>query len=190
MNYRMTEFTKFSEQYYSKLSKALQLVPTEKVMELAKDIETVWVTKKQLFIIGNGGSAGNAIHLANDFLYGISRTKAPRIRVHALASNSSVLTCLANDEGYESVFSEQLKTLADNNDMLLAFSGSGNSPNIIKALEWCKENQIKSHAVLGYNGGLAKNICNNPIHIPVEDMQISEDIQLVIGHMVMQWLCN
>ena len=186
----MSEFNKFSESYFAKLNTALQSIPRESVNELAEDIRRVWKNKMQLFIIGNGGSAGNAIHLANDYLYGISRDKTPRIRVNALASNSSVITCLANDEGYENIFSEQLKTLANKDDQLLAFSGSGNSPNILKALEWCKENNIKSHAILGYSGGKAKKLCDNPIHIPIDDMQISEDIQLIVGHMIMQWLCD
>ena len=186
----MTQFSKFSEQYCSNLHNALKLIPRANVEELAQNIKSLWDNKKQLFIIGNGGSAGNAIHLANDYLYGINRDCPPRIRVNALASNSSVITCLANDEGYEKIFSEQLKTLADKGDHLLVFSGSGNSPNIIQALEWCKKNEVKSHAILGFSGGKAKSLCDNPIHIPIDDMQISEDIQLVIGHMIMQWLCN
>ena len=186
----MNNFAEFSQDYRNRLNKAIELIPTRNVSVLAEDIKSLWTSGKQLFIIGNGGSAGNAIHLANDFLYGVSRRLPPRIKANALPANSAVLTCLANDEGYENIFIEQLKTLVDENDMVLAFSGSGNSANITKALEWCKQNEIKTHAILGYSGGQAKSLCDNPIHIPIDDMQISEDLQLIIGHMIMQWLCK
>ena len=183
-------FEKFSETYFKKLLDAKGRIPIESVYSLCKQILEIWNKRKQLFIFGNGGSAGNAIHLANDFLYGVSRKEAPRIKIHALPANSSVITCLANDEGYESIFSEQLKTLAEKGDLVLALSGSGNSPNIIKALTWCKKNDIKTAAILGYDGGKAKLMVDVSIHIPVEDMQVSEDLQLIIGHLIMQYLCK
>ena len=126
--------------------------------------------------------------MANDFIYGISKKFGNALKVNALASNASVLTCLANDEGYAEIFVRQLAVLAEKGDILLAFSGSGNSPNIIKALEYCKEKGIQSFAVLGYSGGAAKGLADHPIHFAVNDMQISEDLQLIVGHILMQWL--
>jgi D-sedoheptulose 7-phosphate isomerase len=108
--------------------------------------------------------------------------------VHALPANSAVLTCLANDEGYEHIFAHQLAVLAQPGDVALAFSGSGNSPNVLRALECCKARGVRSFAVLGYSGGKAKALADVPIHVAIDDMQISEDLQLVIGHMLMQWL--
>jgi D-sedoheptulose 7-phosphate isomerase len=108
--------------------------------------------------------------------------------VHALPANSAVLTCLANDEGYDSIFIQQLAVLANPGDVAIALSGSGNSPNILRALEYCRENKIKSFAILGFSGGKAKSLADHAIHAPVEDMQISEDLQLVVGHLMMQWL--
>ena len=98
------------------------------------------------------------------------------------------MTCLANDEGYEQVFSLQLAVLAQKGDVLIAFSGSGNSPNIVKALEEAKTIGMTSYAVLGYSGGKAKALADVPIHVAIDDMQISEDAQTIIGHMLMQWL--
>lgn len=187
---QLTEFTEFTQRYFDKLLAAKNQMPINQIAVLSSLILDVWNTGRQLFIFGNGGSAGNAIHLANDFLYGVSRKKAPRIRVHALPANSSVITCLANDEGYEHIFSEQLKTLANKNDLALALSGSGNSPNILKAISWCKSNQVKSFAILGYDGGQAKKIADGSIHVPINDMQISEDLQIIIGHLIMQYICK
>jgi len=147
-----------------------------------------WKGGNQVFLCGNGGSAGNAVHLANDFLYGISRTLGSGLRVHALPANTAVLTCLANDEGYDSIFSLQLAVQARAGDLLIALSGSGNSPNILKALEQAKKMQVRTFAVLGYSGGKAKAMADVPIHFAVDDMQIAEDMQLVVGHMIMQWL--
>ena len=131
---------------------------------------------------------GNAIHLANDFLYGVGRGVLPGLKIHALPSNSAVITCLANDEGYNSIFTEQLKALSNPGDLVLSFSGSGNSENIIEALRWSNGNKISTYAILGFDGGKAKKIAKHVIHTKINDMQISEDFQLIIGHLLMQWL--
>jgi D-sedoheptulose 7-phosphate isomerase len=141
-----------------------------------------------VFLCGNGGSAGNAVHLANDFLYGISKTAGSGLRVNALSANTAVITCLANDEGYDSIYSLQLAVQAREGDLLVVLSGSGNSPNILKVLEQAKAMKVRTYAILGYTGGKAKAMADVPIHFAVDDMQIAEDMQLVVGHMIMQWL--
>ena len=183
-----TGFPAFSKGYLSRLKTALDLIPAEPLEALAHALMTAWANRKQVFIFGNGGSAGNAIHLANDFLYGISKQLGHALRVTALTANSAVITCLANDEGYDGIFFRQLAVLAEPGDVAIAFSGSGNSPNILLALEHCNANSIESFAVLGYSGGKAKGLASHAIHVPVDDMQISEDLQLVVGHLMMQWL--
>jgi D-sedoheptulose 7-phosphate isomerase len=110
------------------------------------------------------------------------------MRAHALSANSSILTCLANDLDYSEIYAAQLEVYGRKGDLLIALSGSGNSPNILKALETARVQQMKSFAILGYSGGKALQLADVPIHFPIEDMQIAEDLQLVVGHMVMQWL--
>ena len=158
------------------------------VAQLAADMHQCWIHRRQVFFCGNGGSAGNAIHLANDFLYGIAKRTGAGLRVNALSANAAVITCLANDVGYDSIFSEQLAVQGTRDDLLIVLSGSGNSPNIVAALEQAKTMGIKSYAILGYSGGRCKELADAAIHFPVDDMQISEDLQLVVGHMLMQWL--
>jgi D-sedoheptulose 7-phosphate isomerase len=182
------DFEGFARAYSARLSNAVDALPMDAVHSLAEALLGVWREGRQLFIFGNGGSAGNAIHLANDFLYGVSRQFGHALRVTALPANPAVLTCLANDEGYDGIFLRQLAVLARPGDVALALSGSGNSPNIVKALEWCRASGVQSYAVLGYSGGKAKALADVPIHVQVDDMQISEDLQLVVGHMLMQWL--
>ena len=155
---------------------------------LGQELLDCWRTGRQVFMCGNGGSAANAVHLANDLLYGISKKHGSGLRVNALPANTSVLTCLANDEGYDQIFSLQLAVQARRDDVLVVLSGSGNSPNIVKALEEGRRIGMKTYAILGYTGGKAKALAQVPIHFPVDDMQLSEDLQLVVGHMTMQWL--
>ena len=158
------------------------------VVRLAEDLRDCWRTRRQVFLCGNGGSAANAAHIANDFLYPVSKRKGSGLRAHALTENPAVLTCLGNDEGYDEIFSFQLAALANKGDLLLAFSGSGNSRNILRALEEARRLGVKSYAVLGYSGGQAKGLADVPIHVPINDMQIAEDAQTIICHMIMQWL--
>lgn len=178
----------FFANYAGRLQAVLQSSDWSTVGELANELRDCWQSGRQVFLCGNGGSAGNAVHLANDFLYGISKKFGSGLRVHALPANSAVLTCLANDVGYDSIFSMQLAVQASRNDVLIVLSGSGNSPNIVKALEQARAMGVKSYAILGYSGGKARALADVPIHFPVDDMQIAEDMQLVVGHMVMQWL--
>lgn len=174
--------------YSRRLAATLEGFDWTPVEELANDLLMCWRTGAQLFIAGNGGSAGNANHMANDLLYPLSKRKGSGIRVHALAANPAVMTCLANDEGYENVFAYQLAILGRPGDIVLTLSGSGNSPNILRLIEEARSMNIKSYAILGYSGGHAKNLADVPIHFAVDDMQVAEDTQLIIGHMLMQWL--
>jgi D-sedoheptulose 7-phosphate isomerase len=174
--------------YSNRLQAVLQASDWKNVARLADELRDCWHVGRQVFLCGNGGSAGNAVHLANDFLYGISKTHGSGLRVNALTANPSVLTCLANDVGYEEIFAMQLAVQAREGDVLIVLSGSGNSPNILKALEQAAKMKVRSYAILGYSGGKAKEIADVAIHFAVDDMQISEDMQLVVGHMVMQWL--
>ena len=145
-------------------------------------VSTVAVT------IGAGGSGANAQHIANDFLYGAGITNNKGIKVEALVSNSSVITCLANDINYESIFSEQIKVKANEGDLLLVLSGSGNSMNIIKAIEQAKNINVSTFGIIGYDGGKAKKILDDYIHFQLNDMQIVEDLQMFVCHVCCKWL--
>ena len=174
--------------YAERLSNVLATSSWGGVSLLARDMQQAWLTGRQVFFCGNGGSAGNAIHLANDFIYGVAKQTGCGIKAVALSANSAVMTCLANDVGYDYIYSEQLAVLGNPGDVLVTLSGSGNSPNILRVLECAKTKGIKSYAILGFSGGQAKELADEAIHFPIQDMQIAEDLQLVVGHMLMQWL--
>jgi D-sedoheptulose 7-phosphate isomerase len=174
--------------YWRRMSMVMDHFDWEPVSRLGWDLLDCWKTGRQVFMAGNGGSAGNAVHLANDFLYAMSKRAGSGLRIHALPANPAVLTCLANDEGYDQIYSLQLGVLARPGDVLIVYSGSGNSPNILRALEEARRIGMTSYAVLGFTGGKAKELADVPIHVQVNDMQIAEDTQLIFGHMLMQWL--
>ena len=182
------QLEKFCAGYANKLSDVLGSSDWSGVAQLGKDMRECWLAGRQVFFCGNGGSAGNAIHLANDYLYGIARRTGAGLKVQALSANTAVMTCLANDVGYDYIYSEQLAVLAESGDLLVVLSGSGNSPNILRVLEQANAMGVKSFAILGYTGGQCKSLADFSIHFPVDDMQIAEDMQLVVGHMLMKWL--
>jgi len=155
---------------------------------LANALYGSWLNSGSIYICGNGGSAGNAVHMANDLIYGAGVNSGGGLRVEALSANTAVLTCLANDTGYENIFSEQLKIKGDHGDLLIALSGSGNSSNIIRAIETANEIGMRTFAILGYSGGRCKDIVDHAIHFEVDDMQIAEDLQMIVAHICMQWL--
>ncbi len=176
--------------YAQRLSAVLASADWHCVAKLAKNVQEAWAAGRQVFLCGNGGSAGNAVHLANDYIYGVAKRTGGGIKATALSANSAVITCLANDVGYDSIYSEQLAVLGSQGDILIVLSGSGNSPNILKVLEEARTRKITSYAILGFDGGRSKAIADVAIHFPINDMQIAEDLQLIVGHMVMQSLHN
>ncbi|MCG2586649.1 SIS domain-containing protein [Massilia sp. TS11] len=176
--------------YTDKLAQAMRLPAMQHVPALAEAMRTAWKTGKTVYFCGNGGSAGNAIHLANDFTYGVGKQHGIGMKVEALPANAAVITCLANDIGYDLIFAEQLRVKGAPGDVLVVLSGSGNSPNVVKALEMGNSLGMHTFALLGYSGGKCKELAHTPIHFAIDDMQIAEDLQVIIGHMCMQWLCE
>ena len=185
-------FKNEAQNYINRLNSIFKEENIELIEVLGKEILRAWKDNHNVYICGNGGSGANAIHIANDLIYGIGACgegkKIPGLQVEALTANPAIITCLANDTGYENIFSYQLKVKGNSGDLLIALSGSGNSENIIKALETAKELGMKSFAILAFSGGKCLNLADISIHFPINDMQIAEDTQLIIGHICMQWL--
>lgn len=184
----MDELSGFIERYQGRIEQAFVFMEHPNVQKLAEEIVYCISNKKTLFLCGNGGSGSNANHIENDFLYGISKNLGDGLRCRSLSSNSAVISCLANDESFNSVFSYPLEVEATSSDRLLVLSGSGNSPNILEALKAAKKIGMASYALLGFDGGAAKTMCDFPIHIEVHDMQVAEDAHMMIAHIISQWI--
>lgn len=183
-----TPHAPFVRRYHELLTHALDAEAWRQVEVLARTLQRAWHEGRHLFLCGNGGSASNAAHLANDYVLGLTPDKRRGLRATALSANTSLVTCVANDVSYEQCFAHQLYTLASPGDVLVALSGSGNSPNILAALRSARELGLETFAILGYDGGKARTLAAHPIHFAVHDMQVAEDLQMMVGHMAMQFL--
>jgi len=170
--------------YINDLNKTIKLINEDDLEDLKNLIIEKITNNQNIFLIGNGGSAGNAMHIANDFLCGLSIYANRNCKINALPSNQSANTCLANDIGYDLIFEKQLKVLASPGDLLISFTGSGNSKNIVNAIQYANKNQIDSFLMVGYDGGECLKLSSNFIHTNINDMQICEDLQLIIFHMI------
>lgn len=174
--------------YAARLTQSISMADWSGVSKLSDMLDRARRERRQVFLCGNGGSAANAIHWANDLTAALFKGTRDALRTHALPANIAVMSCLANDLSYEVAFSQQLRVLGEPGDLLIVLSGSGNSPNILSALREAKVLGIQSVAVLGFDGGAALALADHPVHFPVHDMQIVEDLQLVVGHMLMRQL--
>ncbi|MCX6838528.1 MAG: SIS domain-containing protein [Verrucomicrobia bacterium] len=174
--------------YAARLTHSINMADWSGVSKLADMLDRARRERRQVFLCGNGGSAANAVHWANDLTAALFKGTRDALRTHALPANIAVMSCLANDLSYEVAFSQQLRVLGEPGDLLIVLSGSGNSPNILSALREAKVLGIQSVAVLGFDGGAALALADHPVHFPVHDMQIVEDLQLVVGHMLMRQL--
>ena len=174
------------DSYAQKLAKFVTSMDWSGVERLATLIEDARKQRKQVFLCGNGGSAANALHIANDFSAAMFKGTRDAIRANALPANVGVLTCIGNDLSYEQIFSQQLRVLAEPGDVLIVLSGSGNSPNILAALDEARAQGVTSVALLGFDGGKALTRADHVIHFVLDDMQIVEDLQIIVGHMIMR----
>jgi D-sedoheptulose 7-phosphate isomerase len=176
--------------YRRDLTQALAMDAMDTVPILAEALRRCWNDGGTVYLCGNGGSAANAIHLANDLLYGAGAGHGGGLKVEALSANPAVITCLANDLGYDAIYAEQLRVKGEPGDVLIVLSGSGNSPNVVRALEVATDKGMTTFAILGFAGGACKALARHAIHFHVDDMQIAEDLQLIVGHICMQWLVS
>ena len=139
-----------------------------------------------VFVCGNGGSASTASHFAQDLGKSTcsSLNDTRRLRVLALTDNVSGLTAWANDNGYESVFEQPLRALASRGDLLVAISGSGNSPNVLNAVRWANAGGLTTFALTGFDGGRLRELAHDVVHVDIRDMEIAENAHLVVSHLV------
>lgn len=165
---------------------ALRSVDAGEVNGLIDMLFAAYQQGNTVFVIGNGGSAANASHFAQDLAKGTLAVpdQQKRLRAMSLTDNLPFFSALANDEGYDSVFVQQLRTYADAGDLLIAISGSGNSPNVLNAVRHANENGMKTVGITGFDGGALREIAHGGVHVQLDDMCTSESIHSVVFHYV------
>ncbi len=172
--------------YLERVCDEIRRLDLAQVETLSTLIEQAYDAGRFVFIIGNGGSGANASHLCEDLAKCTLRDfeNQKRLKVLSLTDNTAGIMAWANDEGYDRIFVEQLKNLASPGDLLLAISGSGNSPNILKAVEWANDHGMTTVGITGFGGGKLKTLAHHNLHAPVDDMGIVESLHQVVFHWI------
>ena len=178
-----------SKEYLAKVAELLDELPQQSD-RFVESLYEAFEQGRTIFLAGNGGSAANASHFGHDLAKGTlsSMEATRRFRVVPLTDNIGFITALANDEGYDSIFEQQLRNLAQSGDVLVAISGSGNSPNVLRAVEYARSIGMKTIGVTGFDGGKLRQMTDESVHIPVEDMGMAEALHGVVFHLAMSRL--
>jgi D-sedoheptulose 7-phosphate isomerase len=177
-------------QFLDRVGEELMKIDPAQVQALADAIYACYEKRATVFVIGNGGSGSNASHFCEDLgkctlrREDFDNDKKKRLRILSLTDNTPYILAWANDEGFDRVFSEQLKNLANPGDLLIAISGSGNSPNILRAVEWANRNGVTTFGCTGFSGGKLQSMAQKNLHVPLDDMGIVESIHLTAFHWI------
>ncbi len=174
--------------YFNRVSDTLVQLDINALEKVADLLLTCRENGNTVYIFGNGGSASTASHVTGDFLKGISYQLEKRFRIICLNDNIAALTAITNDLSYEEVFVEQLQTFMKKDDVVIGISGSGNSANVVKAMEYARDNKAVTIALTGYTGGKLKDIVDIMINAPIKDMEVTEDIHIITFHAIKQEL--
>lgn len=159
-------------------------MPTDDLLQVIKVLENAHAEHRQVFLAGNGGSAATAIHMANDLVKGVAKRGGRGFRAIALSENISTITAIANDENYGEIFAGQLWELCQPGDVLIVFSASGDSLNIIRAVEVASQMQMKTIGFLGMDGGRVADLVDISVVVPAKDYGPVEDIHLMFNHLI------
>lgn len=177
--------------YLNREIEVLRKLNIEAVNEVINVLEAARERNADIYLFGNGGSAATASHYCGDFNKGVSsKSKGNKYRFHCLSDNIATMTAIANDIGYEEVFREQLNGILQEDDLIIAISGSGNSANVINAVQYAKEMGCKVIGITGYHGGGLKELADYHLDAEIDDMQMAEDVHMIFDHLMMKCICN
>lgn len=172
------------DDYLKLLSETIDKIDKNCLNEAIGALLKVREEEGTVYIFGNGGSAATASHIVCDFNKGVSLNLDRKFRFVCLSDSTSTVTAIANDIGYDEIFRLQLKGRLKKNDLVFAISGSGNSKNVINAVEYAREQGVKVLSLTGYSGGKLLKLSDYPIHVSVDNMQIAEDAHMMVCHLM------
>lgn len=176
--------------YLQETQRAIADTPREALVRTISMLYEAWERRAQVFLLGNGGSASTASHMANDLSKATIVPGRPRLRVIALTDNVAIITAWANDESYDCVFKEQLENLLNPGDAVLAISASGNSPNVLRAMEFARERGAVTIGWTGRSGGCLKDLVDHCVHVPTDDVGMIESVHVVMDHLLTRALTD
>ncbi|RPH48053.1 MAG: SIS domain-containing protein [Planctomycetota bacterium] len=178
------------DHYLGEFTTLLAQVDRKQVQTMVDLVEQAYVDEKTVFIIGNGGSGANASHLCEDLGKGTLHDfeKQRRLKVMSLTDNTPYILAWGNDTAYDRIFVEQLKNFVEKGAVLIAISGSGNSPNVLKAIEYANAHGMKTLVVTGYDGGKLKTLAHHNVHVPSWNMGMVESVHSALFHYLLDAL--
>lgn len=182
--------TEFHEAYFDRLKRTIDALDRTAIASVIDVIRKGWQDGNQFIAFGNGGSGLAALHYVHDWNKGITDATGVPFRGRTLNDNIGLITAFGNDVSYDDIFSEQLKSAMQPGDVIMGISGSGNSENVLRAIRYANDNDAVTIGLSGYPGGQLETIAQYNICTNIHDMQISEDLQMVFGHLVMRELCG
>lgn len=176
----------FVEEYSKKLKSLIDAIDPEVIESIVDSIEETTKKQSRIYILGNGGSSATASHMVNDLGAGLRRREIINFDVVSLGDNSPVVTAIANDIGYENIFYMQMKDLIAKDDVVLAISCSGNSPNIVKAVKYAREQGCKIIGITGFDGGELKQLSDINFHVDAShgEYGLVEDMHMILDHVI------
>ncbi len=177
-------------EYIDGLCNLLKSMDVERIDAFLKAIRKTREEGKQIILFGNGGAAASASHMTSDFNKGLSYGKEKRYRAICLNDNIAIMLAYANDVGYDDIFVEQLKNFLNPGDVVIGISGSGNSENVLRAIDYANKNGGFTMCICGFNGGKLINMVKVAVHANINDMQKTEDIFPMLGHLAYQLLAD
>lgn len=176
--------------YFDRLKGAIDKLDRRELSTFINTLLTARDNDKHIYIMGNGGSASTASHFVCDFNKGMSYKQDKKFKMICLNDNVATMLAYSNDVGYDDVFVEQLKNFLQKGDVVIGISGSGNSKNILKAIEYANSHGAITIGLTGYDGGILRKISSVSVNANIDDMQVSEDIHMMICHMIYSILMN
>jgi D-sedoheptulose 7-phosphate isomerase len=182
------DFFKYSDEYLGGVKAALESLPLEKIRGIADVLKNARDDGKQVFVFGNGGSAATASHLANDLAKGAVSGDGKRFKVLCLSDNIPLMLAWGNDTAFENIFVEQLKNFIGKGDVVVGISGSGNSSNVLKAVEYANAKGATTIGLTGMGGGKLKILAQHAIVVDSDHMGRVEDVHMVIVHLLSYYL--
>ncbi len=185
----MNAYAGTAQDYISRLSAVLAALDRAQVDNAVNIIAEAWRAGRQVITLGNGGSSMTALHFVNDWNKSIFMASGKPFRGRSLVDNMGLVMAYGNDVSFQDIFVEQLKNLLQSGDLVIAISGSGNSENVIRAVRYANDQGGVTLGLCGYRGGRLKEIAQHVVWANVDDMQLSEDVHAIFGHIVMQRLC-
>lgn len=179
----------YATSYFNYLGQILQNIDIQEIRDFVETLLDARERNATIFFIGNGGSASTCSHFANDLVVG-TKTKKKHFRVLSLTDNNALLTAVGNDFGYSDIFSRQLRALGKSGDVVVAVSASGNSPNLLEALNVASDIGMNTVGITSFDGGKLKQSADKTLHVPTEPREYgpAEDAHLVLNHVVVAYL--